>query len=268
MSLWERLGSHSDAEWRRGDLTAAQDPDRYAELYENSDTPLRLIGVKVELSSLNSVIESLPVNWMSAKNALDHLVNATGAYPLTCTKTLTMRAEAGMVATRAKLLRMEVAQTEGTIDEKHFVELPKLFWEAIIQKAIVQNWAVGDFSTLMNKRTTHAQAFGVEFSRADVESMGDVNLANNESSQDIDKDTKLPSRGGRKPANWWPGFAEELAVYIHDNGIPPGSGADGQSQIITAIQTLLSEAGKEEASRTSIQPVVTAVLTRMRSAGN
>jgi len=73
-------------------------------------------------------------------------------------------------------------------------------------------------------------------------------------------------RRGRPPANWWPDFAEELAVYLHDMGLPQGSGTDGQTEVIDAVFARMVAAGKEEASRASVQNVVNAVLLRIRSA--
>ena len=81
---------------------------------------------------------------------------------------------------------------------------------------------------------------------------------------------QLPTQrnGGRPAANWWPDFAEELAVYIHDNGIPEGQGHDGQSTIIDSVFARMTEQGKPEPGRGTVQAVVNAVLRRIRSAGN
>lgn len=88
-----------------------------------------------------------------------------------------------------------------------------------------------------------------------------------------EKDTQVvqatAQRGGGRPAaNWWPDFAEELAVYVHDNGIPEGQGHDGQSMLIDAVFARLVEQGKPEPGRGTVQAVVNAVLRRIRSAGN
>ncbi len=77
-----------------------------------------------------------------------------------------------------------------------------------------------------------------------------------------------PKAVGRSAAKWWPDFSEELALYIHDEGIPEGIGHEGQSAMIDAIFARLVAAGKVEPSRTIVQPVINAVLRRTRSAGN
>ncbi|MEZ5709068.1 MAG: hypothetical protein R3E02_06765 [Blastomonas sp.] len=88
-----------------------------------------------------------------------------------------------------------------------------------------------------------------------------------------DKDARSPQTagqhgGGRPAANWWPDFAEELAVYIHEEGIPEGQQHEGQSALIDAIFARMAEQGKAEPGRGTVQPVVNAVLRRIRSAGN
>ena len=76
------------------------------------------------------------------------------------------------------------------------------------------------------------------------------------------------ARGGRAPANWWPAFAEELAWYVHEAGFPAGQGNEGQSEIIDAVFARMTSAGKPEPSRTTVQPVINALLARVRSAAN
>lgn len=72
-----------------------------------------------------------------------------------------------------------------------------------------------------------------------------------------------PNSRGRPPAKWWPDFAEELAVFIHDNGPP-----ETQEALISGIQSAMTAAGKDEPSRAQIQPVIRAVFSRLRPAGN
>ncbi|GAA5048328.1 hypothetical protein GCM10023208_05430 [Erythrobacter westpacificensis] len=76
------------------------------------------------------------------------------------------------------------------------------------------------------------------------------------------------SRGGRPPAKWWPEFAEELALYVYEEGIPEGTGHEGQSAMIDGIFARMAAAGMGEPSRATVQPVINAVLARTRSAGN
>jgi hypothetical protein len=85
---------------------------------------------------------------------------------------------------------------------------------------------------------------------------------------DVDAVDGKPSRKGRKPANWWPDFAEELAFHIHEKGFPEGRGSEGQGELIDAIFEAMAGQGKSEPSRSQVQPVINAVLRRLRAAGN
>lgn len=70
---------------------------------------------------------------------------------------------------------------------------------------------------------------------------------------------------GRPSANWWPDFAEELAVFCLDEGIPEGDGTEGQSEVIDVVFGRMVAAGKAEPSRTTVQKVVNQVLLRWRA---
>ena len=48
--------------------------------------------------------------------------------------------------------------------------------------------------------------------------------------------------------------------------MPAGTGNEGQTEIIDAVFKRMNEQGKSEAARTTVQPVVNAVLARWRSA--
>lgn len=76
------------------------------------------------------------------------------------------------------------------------------------------------------------------------------------------------ARGGRPAAKWWSAFAEELAVYIYNKGLPEGTGSEGQSTVIQDVFSGMQAKDVAEPNRTSVQLVVNAVLKRCREAGN
>jgi len=206
-------------------------------------------------------------DWITAHEALDLVRrrNRDGGGAIS----IATRAHAGLIQTRARLFLREVAGPYGRKEEvsAEDEELPKAFWWANGHGALDSNWDSGDFSTWIDKKY-HWQAFGVEFGRQGIEAMlaplvPDLAI--------IASALTVPPKamsGGRRPANWWPDFAEELAVYIHDEGLPPGNDADGQNGVIDAVFKRMNERGKQEGGRTTVQPVVAAVLRRARSAEN
>ena len=174
--LWLRLKYHSDMESRRGDLTASPDPDRYAELRDDFETPLRMINVRIGLDSLNSILASFPIEWVNAHAAIEMLLPMFGkGMGLAAGMALAKRAHSGLLRTRAQLLKWDEPQTSGYGNRKverevQFASIPRRFWWAEGHEALTQNWVSGDFSTWID-RMYHWQAFGTEFARCDVEAM-------------------------------------------------------------------------------------------------
>ena len=111
---------------------------------------------------------------------------------------------------------------------------------------------------------------GVKIHRDDLEQMvrdiSPTGIAGIAETQASVAEVGASGGGGRRPANWWPDFTEELAVFLHDEGIPEGEGSDGQSAVIEAVFSRLQARGVREPSRTAVQKVVSNVLRRMRQA--
>lgn len=199
--------------------------------------------------------------WMSANAALKLVAQYNGSS--LAARSILNRSSSGMLLARARLFRKY--RGNGS-EDVHDDTLPSDFWHAS-QKG--SDWAAGDFTVQVSDRHGYRyerwQAFGVMFERAGIEAM----LARPESTNALPEPTDRPSRqSGRRAAAWWPHFAEELAIYLHEEGMPDGTGAEGQSEVIDAIFTRMNHNGKTEPSRATIQPVVTAVLRRIRTAGN
>lgn len=96
--------------------------------------------------------------WIDAATALTIATNggsATAAQIRIC-----QRAHAGLIAARARLVRHQGIEEENKA-------IPKGFWWAEGNLALEQDWAVGDFSTWIDRKH-HIQVFGVEFDLADI----------------------------------------------------------------------------------------------------
>jgi hypothetical protein len=74
------------------------------------------------------------------------------------------RAHGGMIRARAE--QFHYAQR---VLQDH--DVPKLFWWAEGHEALHQDWAVGDFSTWIERGSVQLKAFGVKFARADIEKL-------------------------------------------------------------------------------------------------
>ena len=74
--------------------------------------------------------------------------------------------------------------------------------------------------------------------------------------------------GGRPMAATWPLWVAELVALIHEQGIPPGDGADGVEQLIDDVADHLAKRSVEGPSRATVQATARAALVRLRGAGN
>ncbi len=99
--------------------------------------------------------------WMSASEAVGFLEKSM--HPIEARRALCTRAHAGLVRARAFRFFRDGIASDNT-------NVPSEFWWAHGAAALTQNWKTGDFETWI-KQKIHLQAFGVDFSRADIERM-------------------------------------------------------------------------------------------------
>lgn len=158
------------------------------------------------------------------------------------------RARDGLITAHARVLLWGQERYED-------VAVPKEFWWAGGEAALDQYWEPGDFETWIGNRT-HCRAYGVTFLRSEVEAMVPHKIETEE------------TRGGRKRSEQWNDWIVALADQIHNGGIPPGSAAEGQDQLIADIDARLVKRGLEGPARSTVQPVVRAILLRLRQAEN
>lgn len=182
--------------------------------------------------------------WMSASLTLAHAAQASGD-EWQAMLDLRLYAKNGQLRSRARRI-------SGT----QKIELDGLFWtnwaDDYGRPVAYEDWHNGRFEgRAVTGGSRHA--YGVEFNVEDMRRLYP--------NVQIDEGR---SRAGRQPAHWWPAFAEELAIYLHDEGPPPGIGSEGSEQVIDAVLARLSDRDIT-ASRTSIQPVVVSALRRLRA---
>lgn len=174
---------------------------------------------------------------------------------------LRLLAAAGVVRTRAAAIRRQGEEQPSWSEPG---PLDPAFWMTLIQDQApadnVEDWQAGRFRCRPRDGDL-VEASGVEFCVEDIRRWM-PGFAPEMASQQEDR--SAATRRGRRPANWWPAFAEELAIYLHDQGPPPGEGSEGSEQVIEAVLARLSDRDIT-ANRTSIQPVVVAALRRLRA---
>jgi TIR domain len=100
--------------------------------------------------------------WITAADALRLLKPVFGEY--TAQLTICKRAYAGLIRARAEHYMINNQEAGAR-------EVPKGFWWDEGHSELEQNWTSGDFTTYTNRGNTRHRAFGVSFSRADIEKL-------------------------------------------------------------------------------------------------
>lgn len=109
-------------------------------------------------------------DWITAAEALNIAGVRLGAD--SAASTLIAGAASGAIATRAQRFIVETPNACGQkmVFEDELVELPREFWSSENRVMEAQDWAAGDFASLVNGSFQH-QAFGVAFARAAIEAL-------------------------------------------------------------------------------------------------
>ena len=188
--------------------------------------------------------------WIDAARAYEIVFSVS---PSSAGDTICSRAYDGLVAARAK--RLVIGHR---VDDD--CAMPTEFWWARGGTALEKNWAAGDFETWIDKRV-HCRAYGVQFKRIDIEA---ILPAVETSSPSFTVSPSSTQSGGRRLSDRWPDWVAELVAVVHDEGIPVGVGSQGQEELIRRVADALASRGTASPARTTVQPVVQAVLDRLR----
>ena len=115
----------------------------------------------------------------------------------------------------------------------------------------------------------HFVVVGMQFDRDDlVQCLGGYGATGTSLALVKNAEPPTPGLELKRLSNAWHVWIAELVHQIHLQGIPDGIGSQGQGELIKAIADALAERGIESLSRTTVQPVVQAVLDRLRPAAN
>ena len=188
--------------------------------------------------------------WISAAEALATIARARP--PGVAADAIWNRAHGGLLRARAKRL----VDGEGREHSNDNCTVPDWFW--VRETIRDENWATGDFEVQLNEELDIAQAFGVEFLRADIAVMLPANAKTS-----IETAETQPS--GRRQSELWPAWIAEIVAHIHESGVPEGVGSQGQEELISAVADALAKRGQRTLGRTTVQSTVQAVLDRLRS---
>ena len=170
--------------------------------------------------------------------------------------------------------RLTTRYAEESPETEENVAVPDWVWEHCLNGPdAVLNWSANVFAGEghIDGDDLKVRVTDVEFEASAIIALEKFVLASRDASedksQDVDSDAQTV-KPGRRLSELWPGWVAELTATIHEEGIPDGEGSQGQEELIRRVADALAERGLEGPSRTTVQPVIQAVLDRLRAAGN
>ena len=223
--------------------------------------------------------DSPPGNYEPAARCLDELKSSLGITTAEASAAILKHCRAGLIPSRCKevwwRLRNRYGDQEPEIEQN--VEVPEWAWASVSTADAVLNWLTSTFAgtDTIDGDELKVRLTGVEF---DVSAIVDLERHIRSLKEDTatrtapepepePESSQSAGRGGRRPSKSWPNWVAELVAVIHNEGIPDGQGAQGQEELLNKVADALAERGIEGLGRTTVQPVVQAVLDRLR-AGN
>jgi len=221
----------------------------------------------------SELVRSEPGNFASASISREELSKSFGGDLEKAEATILKACRAGLVASRCKRISWWVTDRYGSTEYDDLnVEVPPWFWEDCLQgTSTMLNWSSGRFAGqgFVNGEAHKAILTEVEFRVGDIVELEEVARSAGSPKTNEQAPRETNSRGaGRRQSEKWRPWIVELVAHVYENGFPGGVGSQGQEELINAIANRLAERGIDTLSRASVQPVVQAVLDRLRSAEN
>ena len=214
-----------------------------------------------------------PGNYAPAATCLSELRETLACDDATAARLILKNCRAGLVPSRCSQISWWIKDRYGEQEDQDIhVAVPQWFWEECLEdEATVLNWRTGRFAGrgIVDGDEYRAIISGVEFQVGAIVEIEAMEARADERTGDGSGSVEPPStqRGPKLSERWRPWVAE-LVAHIHDKGVPEGVGSQGQEELIKAVADALAERGEETLSRSTVQPIVQAVLDRLRSADN
>lgn len=257
-------------DWRAGDF----------ETWIDQRIHCRAYGVLFREADIDAIVPrpcpsppSRPMNFATSHDCVNQLAEGAGIDPPEAAQRIARHCAASLIASRCSRMWW---RTTDRYENEHEDELegdvPDWFWEDCADHPdTIFDWRTGKISarTFTEDGPRKIILEGLQFDVGGVVALERMINAERDSGNLSKADDRPAVRAGRKrDAEKWDLWIAELAAHIHETGIPAGTAAQGQDELIAAIETRLAERGLPTLGRTTVQSAARAVLLRLRSAGN
>lgn len=277
---WARGEGALTQNWQAGDFETWVDRDvhcrAYGVLFSHRDI---LALAPAGTLSATKPADQPRGNFASAARCVMELEKQLGVTTQEAGDQIVRFCAAGLIDSRCDSFWMEVTDLFGAKEEQtENLHIPSWFWEICLsdQHAIL-DWRTGTFAgrgkvgVKVHKARVRGAVFDIS-GVVDLEIMlrkrASMESGAIEGTTTTGRSTDAASRGGRPKSDNWANWIAELVTYVHEEGIPSGTAAEGQDAVIGAIEERLAANGHESLGRSTVQAVVRAVLIRLRSAEN
>jgi hypothetical protein len=270
--------------WGRGELALTQNwGSGDFETWIDQRIHCRAYGVEFFREDIEAMVpapsprtplnRSEPGNYAPAHDCLSELRKTLGCDDFEAQRLIIRACRTGLLSARCETIWWSVKDRYGRReDNESGVAIPDWFWEHCLNGPdTVLNWMSGRFAGkgMIDGDEYKVRISGVQFNVGELVEIESMEVSSRRApglAAPLEPSLQAVSLGRPLSDRWRPWIAE-LVAEIHDHGVPEGVGSQGQEQIIKAVAEALAERGQETLSRSAVQPVVQAVLDRMRAAG-
>jgi len=279
MFWWAGGEAALEQNWYAGDFSTWIDSSIECRAYGVTFRASDIDDMLPRTSSRLPVSDGAPGNFSSSARAVSEICAQVGCDGVVAIQEIVKHCRAGFITGRCSEISWRITDRYATSEEffEHMVDVPDWFWEHCAnQPETIIDWQSGKVSGrgIIDGNDYRVLIKGLQFEVAGIIDLEAMMLAelpppdiSVESSSGKEREGSV-NRGRKRDPVKWADWTAELVAHIHENGIPEGCDADGQDHLIDEIDSRLIERGQNGLSRTTVQPIVRAVLLRLRSAGN
>ena len=273
---WARGDAALEQNWTSGDFETWIEGRLHCRAYGVEFCAADILDmVPARQKNLGELNRSEPGNYAPALLCRQELQSAVGCNEKEAEAIILNACRLGLVTSRCASIAWRVKDRYGLNHYEDLnVEVPDWFWENCSHGSdTILIWLTGRFAGkgFVDDEEYRAVLNGVEFQVSDIVSLERANRSRDlPTAEDLAiADTGSAEAGqGRRKSDLWRPWIAELVARVHDEGLPEGVGSQGQEELIKAVADALAERGQDSLSRSAVQPIVQAVLDRMRRANN
>lgn len=275
---WARGESALTQNWHAGDFETWINRNKHYRAYGVTFAEADIEAMLPERSLGRHAGEAPRGNFAPAARCVAQLAAQVKVSSDEAARQIMRHCRARLIDSRCTSIRWEVEDRYGIEEfEESGAAIPAWFWDHCTDHPdAVFDWKSGNFSGrgCIDGDTYLVRIRGAEF---DVGGIVDLEaMLTPETPQLPDGDSPsptleigpLPATAGRPRSERWTNWIAELVACIHEEGFPEGDDVEGQDELIARVDQRMIYRNAEGLGRTTVQPVVRAVLLRIREAGN